>query len=91
MNPPEEYAPPLDFGVRGMAAALNITEEEFRAFYRRGTVAPPDSIRDGGPRWTVEGLHEVVMKYRPKDAADQLVWALQAMNALMRAIDAEGY
>lgn len=78
-----DHKPPLDFGVRGMAAALNITEEEFRAFYRRGTVAPPDSIRDGGPRWTPHQLAAELKKVRPS--------GIDPMEALLRAERAEGW
>lgn len=86
MNPPGEHAPPRDFGVRGMAAALEMTEEEFRAAYRRGDVAPPDSIGDGGPRWTHLQLVAELKKARPAGLD-----ILQAAEALARAEGAEGW
>lgn len=78
-----DHKPPLDFGVRGMAAALEMTEEEFRAACRRGDVGPPDSISDGGPRWTPLQLAAELKKVRPS--------GVDILQALLRAEQAEGW
>lgn len=87
MNAPD----PIDFGVRGMAAALNMTEDEVRAAYRSGDIATPDTVRNGGPRWSVLALGDEVKKRKPADVAAGLGPVKYTIEALLRAERAEGW
>ena len=46
----------IDFGVRGMAAALCMTPEQFTTAYRNKEVDGPDTVRLREPRWSLEAL-----------------------------------
>lgn len=83
MNAPD----PIDFGVSGMAAALSMTEDEVRAAYRRGDIATPDTVRNGGPRWSALALAAEVKKRMPA-GLDPIIYS---MEALLRAERAEGW
>lgn len=81
---------PLDFGPRGMAAALNMTEVEVIQARRRGEISLPDCVRSKEPRWSVLALGEEVKKRWPAGmkGLEPLIFSLQA---LARAEQAEGW
>lgn len=82
------YEPtPRDFGIRGMCAALNMTEDEFYQARRDGEVSPPDSVRTREPRWSVAALTTEVRKRMPADAS-RINYLLEAQQ---RAEHAEGW
>ena len=82
------YTPnPRDFGIRGMCAALNMTEAEFYQARRSGELAPPDSVRTREPRWSVMALGAEVKKRVPA-GANRVLYGLEA---LQRAERAEGW
>lgn len=78
---------PIDFGVRAMAAALNLTDEGFRAAYRCGEVIAPDRVRQREPRWSVPSL-VVEIKKRVPISCEPVLWGLRA---LIRAERQEGW
>lgn len=79
--------PQLDFGKRGMCAALNMTEDEFTDAYRNKEIAPPDSVRLREPRWSVMALGQEIKKRTPQGVNP----TLYALEALARAERAEGW
>lgn len=80
---------PIDFGIRGMAAALNMTEDEFCTAYRNGEVERPERVFSKEPRWSVLTLGKEINKRMPP--APGLENLVLAMEALLRAERAEGY
>lgn len=87
MSAPDHTAP-LYFGVRGMAAALCMTEDEFRLAYRNGAVGAPDTVLDGAPRWFHLSLAAEVKARLPEGSGRD--HALLGIKALIRAERAEG-
>lgn len=82
------YLPnPRDFGIRGMCAALNMTEDEFYQARRNGEVSPPDSVRTREARWSVMALGAEAKKRVPA-GVNPVIFCLEA---LQRAERAEGW
>lgn len=84
MNAPD----PINFGVRGMAAGLGLTEDEFRTAYRSGAVNAPDTVHLKEPRWSINAFGGAVAQRLP-DSADALQRTILALEALLRAEHAE--
>lgn len=83
---------PIDFGAAAMAAALGMSEDEFREAYRRGDVGPPDSVRFGGGRWSMHSLGTELAKIYPPHLlahADGGATRLKLKQALNRAHEVE--
>ncbi len=82
------YLPlPQDFGIRGMCAALNMTEDEFYQARRNGEVPLPDSVRTREPRWSVMTLGAEAKKRVPAGVSP-VTFCLEALH---RAERAEGW
>jgi len=75
-----------DFGIRGMCAALNMTEDEFYQAQRRGEIGLPDVPGSWSARWSVVALDRIVRKRMPA-GANRVTYP---MEALQRAERAEG-
>lgn len=78
---------PRDFGIRGMCAALNMTEDEFYRARRNGEVSLPDSVRTREPRWSVMALGAEAKKRVPAGVSPVIF----CLEALQRAERAEGW
>lgn len=82
------YLPlPQDFGIRGMCAALNMTEDEFYQARRNGEVPLPDSVRTREARWSLAALDAEAKKRMPAGANKNTY----LLEALKRARRAEGW
>lgn len=77
---------PFDFGATAMAAALSMRVEDFREAYRRGEIIPPDAVRFGGPRWSMQSLKGELSKKHPVDITGPLA-GLDALNAIEQGIN----
>lgn len=77
----------ISFGIRGMAAALRMTEDEVRVAVRAGEIAKPSMLWGNETRWGVLALADELKK-RAHANCNQVVFALEA---LLRAEIAEGW
>lgn len=77
---------PLDFGIRAMCAALNMSEGEFVSACRNKEIAAPDRVRLREGRWSAGAL-AVELKKRVPPGEDQILFCLKA---LIRAERADG-
>ena len=73
-----------DFGIRGMCAALNMTEGEFYQARQRGEIGLPDVVGSYDPRWSVMALDRIVVKRMPADA-NRITYPLEALQRAKRA------
>lgn len=73
-----------DFGIRGMCAALNMTEDEFYQAQRRGEIGLPDIPGSYSPRWSVMALDRIVRKRMPA-GANRITYPLEALQRAERA------
>jgi len=78
---------PRSVGIRGMCAALNMTEGEFYQARRSGEIPQPDEVGTREARWTVMALDQIVKKRMPAHA-NRITYPLEA---LQRARRAEGW
>lgn len=71
---------PLNFGRRGMAAALNMSLEEFDQAYRYGEI----TARDKDALWSLAAMCTEITKRMPA-GVDPLTHATEAVNRAERA------
>lgn len=82
--------PRIDFGKRGMRAALNMTEAEFDIAYHNKELPTPDSVYMRGPRWSAVALGLEIKKRIPAHLVG-LEATRYALKAIIRAERAEGW
>lgn len=87
MTLPIHQPKPNHFGMRGMCAALNMTEAEFIEARVCGEIATPDTVHMRAPRWSAMALGLELDKRMPT-GVNRLIYSLEA---LQRAEHAEGW
>lgn len=81
----------ITLGIRGMAAGLRMTVDDFITAYKNKEIPPPETVYAREARWSIESFGKEVLKRVIKDEDDSLKRLLLGMEALDRAERAEGW